>query len=171
MFRRLVESDLGLLHQWLNTPHVLEWWDRPAPDAVRAKYLPRVTGPSDAVPYIICRDEIPIGYIQLYRVEAGAWRLPDVRGGAGLDLFIGDTRYLHRGFGAEILRQFIREVAFQDETMTMCFIDPSPRNHIAIRAFEKAGFRRLTAGVDPDTGQAVQVMQLARDAFEKLDPV
>lgn len=171
-FRRLTETDIPQLHRWLNAPHVLEWWDRPGPslDDVRAKYLPRVAGQEDVSPYLICVDGMPIGYIQAYRVEAGAWGLRDVRGGGvGLDLFIGDAHWMHRGFGAQILRQFIGEVAFQDETVTECFIDPSPRNHIAIRAFEKAGFRHLTAGVDPDTGLAVQVMRLARDAFERLD--
>jgi RimJ/RimL family protein N-acetyltransferase len=168
-FRRLTEPDIPLLHRWLNAPHVLEWWDRPGPalGGVREKYLPRVTGASDVTPYIICRDGVPIGYIQVYPVEAGAWGLADVRGGAGVDLFIGDARYLHRGFGPEILREFVGEIVFRDGAVASCFIDPSPRNRIAIRAFEKAGFRGLAAAVDPKTGQAIEIMELTRAAFEQ----
>lgn len=171
-FRRLTESDLDLLHRWLNAPHVLEWWDRPGPtlDEVREKYLPRVTGPSDVVPYIICRDEMPIGYIQLYPVQSGAWGLADVHGGAGLDLFIGDVRCLHGGLGPRILRQFLKEIAFRDESTDECFIDPSPRNRIAIRVFEKAGFRYVAAAIDPDTGVEVRLMRITRSDFEKRSP-
>lgn len=163
-FRPLAEPDLELLHGWLNTPHVAAWWDRPGPalDDVRAKYLPRIADPSDAAPYLICLDETPIGYIQAYAVEPGAWGLADIRGGAGVDLFIGDARYLHRGLGPMILRRFIQEIALQDAAVAACFIDPSPRNRIAIRAFEKAGFRHLAPGVDPSTGLPVQVMRLLR---------
>jgi RimJ/RimL family protein N-acetyltransferase len=28
-FKLLVESDLDLLFEWLNRPHVAEWWDGP----------------------------------------------------------------------------------------------------------------------------------------------
>jgi len=168
-FRRLTEPDVPLLHRWLNAPHVLEWWDRPgpAPDEVREKYLPRVIEPSDATPYIICREGLPIGYIQLYSVEPGAWGLPDVRPGVGVDLFIGDARYLHRGLGPEILRQFVREIVFRDETVTTCYIDPSPRNRIAIRAFEKAGFRYVGTGADPDRHLEVHLMLITRANIEK----
>jgi RimJ/RimL family protein N-acetyltransferase len=165
-FRPLAASDLELLQRWLNTPHVLEWWDRPGPtlDEVRAKYLPRVTGQSDAMPYVICVDDVPIGYIQSYPVRAGAWGLPEVRAGAGLDLFIGDVHCLHRGLGPQILRQFVEEIVFRDKTVTACYIDPVPQNHSAIRAFEKAGFAYVGAATDPDSGLAVHLMQITRGA-------
>jgi RimJ/RimL family protein N-acetyltransferase len=163
-FRRLTEPDIPVLHRWLNAPHVLEWWDRPGPvlDDVREKYLPRVAGASDATPYLIYRDGVQIGYIQLYSVEAGAWGLPDVRAGVGIDLFIGDTKYLHRGLGSAILRQFVREVAFRDAPVAACYVDPVPRNHSAIRAFEKAGFSDVAAGTDPVTGREVRIMAVKR---------
>ena len=168
IFRPLDESDLPRLHRWLNAPHVLEWWGRPGPtpNEVRAKYRPRVTGPSDVIPYIICQDEVPIGYIQRYSVEPGAWGLPDVRGGAGLDLFIGDARWLHRGLGPQILKQFLETIVFRDASIDACFIDPSPRNRVAIRAFEKAGFRHFGLGTDPDSGFDVRLMRITRRDFE-----
>jgi RimJ/RimL family protein N-acetyltransferase len=170
-FRWLDESDLPLLHRWLNAPHVLEWWDRPGPtpDEVRAKYLPRVTGMHDVTPYIICLGEIPLGYIQLYPIRHGTWGRHDPGSSAGLDLFIGDSRYLRRGLGPRILRQFLEEIVFRDEAVNACFIDPSPRNRIAIRAFEKAGFRSVGIGTDPDSGLEVHLMRITRHDFES-DP-
>lgn len=133
-------------------------------DAVRKKYLPRIAG-EDATPYVICRGRTPIGYIQTYPLHPGAWGLSGVEGGAGLDLFIGEAPLLHRGLGPEILRQFIGEIVFRDPAVRACFIDPSTRNRIAIRAFEKAGFRCLADAVDPETGEPVRIMRLTGDEF------
>lgn len=134
-------------------------------DAVRAKYLPRIAGAEDATPYVICQGGAPIGYIQIYPVHPGAWGLSGVEGGAGLDLFIGEAPLLHRGLGPEILRQFIGEVVLRDPAVRACFIDPSTRNRIAIRAVEKAGFRHLDDAVDPETGTPVRIMRLVWERF------
>lgn len=69
---------------------------------------------------------------------------------------------LHRGLGPRILRQFVGAIVFRDKAITTCFIDPSPRNRGAIRAFEKAGFRYVATGTDPDTGAAVYLMHITR---------
>lgn len=163
-FRRLTEADLPLIHRWLNLPHVLEWWDRPGPslDEVRAKYVPRLDDDSDVTPYVIHWDDVPIGYIQRYPVHEGAWGLRNVGTSVGIDLFIGHARYLGRGLGTQILRAFLREIVFQNPAVDACFIDPSPRNAVAIRAFEKAGFRDAGTGVDADTGAEVRLMKVER---------
>lgn len=158
-----------MLHRWLNTPHVLEWWDRPGPtpDQVRAKYLPRTAGPDDDVtPYIIRLGEAAIGYIQLYPVRAGMWPLPNTEPGIGIDVFIGDSRYVHRGLGPRILRRFLKDIVFRDQAVDKSFVDPSTRNRVAIRAFEKAGFRRVGTATDPDSGAAVDIMRITRKELE-----
>lgn len=134
-------------------------------DAVRAKYLPRVAGAEDATPFVICHDGAPIGYIQTYAVGPGAWGLSGVEAGTGLDLFIGEAPLLHRGLGPKALRQFIGEIVFRDPGVRACFIDPSTRNRVAIRAFEKAGFRYLGDAADPETGKPARIMRLTREEF------
>lgn len=134
-------------------------------DGVRAKYLPRIAGAEDATPFVICCGGAPIGYIQAYAVRPGAWGLGGVEGGVGLDLFIGEPPLVHRGLGPEVLRQFIGEIVFHDPVVRACFIDPVPRNHVAIRAFEKAGFRYLGDAVDPETGKPARIMRLTREEF------
>lgn len=41
-FRRLTEADLGLMHRWLNSPHVMRWYSPGGctPTQVAEKYLP-----------------------------------------------------------------------------------------------------------------------------------
>ena len=54
--RLMTERDLLMLHEWLNRPHIVEWWggeeERPTLDEVREHYLPRVLAQESVTPYI-----------------------------------------------------------------------------------------------------------------------
>ena len=69
-FRPLQEADLPLLTDWLNKPHVREWWsgdDAAADiDATRRKYLPRMNDDSPVKAYVAALADEPIGFIQSY---------------------------------------------------------------------------------------------------------
>ena len=168
-FRALEEGDLLLLNHWLSTPHVRAWWDRPGPslDDIRARYLPRLRGEADAVPYLILYADLPIGYIQLYPVQDGTWGLRPSTPAVGLDLFVGEPGYLHRGLGPRILRQFLGEIVFRDETIGECFIDPIARNRAAIRAFEKAGFRHIATVRGADPSESTYLMRITRTEYTR----
>ena len=65
-FRPLAESDLPLLHSWLNRPHILEWWNgETSLEEVRTKYLPRISA-GTVRPYLAYLGSEPVGYIQSY---------------------------------------------------------------------------------------------------------
>ncbi|HEY8292206.1 MAG TPA: GNAT family N-acetyltransferase, partial [Thermomicrobiales bacterium] len=145
-FRRMTMDDLPRMHRWLETPHVLEWWGGVAPsvEAVAGKYGPRIRGEGPTDPYLILSGERPIGYIQTYMIRAYpeyAAVVDTDADAAGVDLFIGEVAYLHQGLGSHILRAFLREIIFGMGDATSCIIGPSEANRIAIRAYEKAGFR------------------------------
>jgi RimJ/RimL family protein N-acetyltransferase len=146
-FQRLAIDDLPLMHRWLQTPHVLEWWWSEAAlsyEAIVEKYGPCIRGDEPTDAYLILYANRPIGYIQTYMIrdypEYAAVVDADA-GAAGVDLFIGEAEYLHKGLGSQILRAFLREVVFGAGDATCCIIGPSETNRIAIRAYEKAGFR------------------------------
>jgi RimJ/RimL family protein N-acetyltransferase len=146
-FRRMMMDDLLRMHRWLQMPHVLEWWwggVAPSYEAMAEKYGPRIRGEEPTDSYLIMYDDRPIGYIQAYMIrdypEYAAVVDTDADA-AGVDLFIGESAYLHQGFGCNILRAFLREIVFGAGDAMSCVIDPSEANRIAIRAYEKAGFR------------------------------
>jgi RimJ/RimL family protein N-acetyltransferase len=166
-FRPLELADLPLLHRWLNTDFVKEWYDSGPPyEEVVAKYAPRIAGRAPTRSFVTLYGGTPIGYIQTYRIDDYPEYSRYVRAGeeaAGVDLFIGHADYVHRGLGSAILRRFLREVVFGEGDTASCVIGPSVRNRAAIRAYEKAGFTYLKTVEIPDEDDPEYLMRLARD--------
>lgn len=153
-FKQLELNDLTILHQWFQIPHVLTWYARGKPftyDEIEKKYLPRindVTIPS----YIIYIQEKPVGYIQLYQVE---YHFPEgiennlhsifndfkAKELAGIDLFIADKDLLHTGFSTNMLNKFIE--TYIKEKFHAIVVDPVVSNTVAIKFFEKNGFKHI----------------------------
>ncbi len=145
-FRPLTEADLVLMHRWLNTDFVIEWWEGRGHsyEEIVEDFQPRPDESEQR--FIIQADGTPIGYIQLYQMAdepeaVNCWQA-DVNA-VGIDLFIGEAAYIHRRLGSVIIGQFLRDVVFSADGVQSCLIDPEPTNRIAIRAYEKAGFRYL----------------------------
>ena len=168
-FRPLTEEDLPLMHRWLNTPHVLEWWDKPGPsiEEVWEKYHPRVMGEEHTDCYIILYVEQPIGMIQTYMIDDYSEYGRQVQvgeGAAGIDLFIGDPQYVHRGLGAPLLRAFSRDVVFAQPEVRDCIIGPAISNRSAIRAYQKAGFTYIKTAEVSGEDEPEYLMRLARES-------
>ena len=174
-FRPLTRDDFPLLQRWLNTPHVLQWWDKPGPSLaeVEEKYLPRIEGTDPTQSFVVEHAARPIGYIQLYLIED----YPDYsqyvgldERAAGIDVFIGEFDFIHRGLGPALLKQFLREVVFDRPDVASCVIGPAISNTIAIRAYEKAGFVYFKTAVIPDEDEPEYLMRIGREAGLALTP-
>ena len=172
-FRPLKETDFPLMHKWLNTPHVSEWWslDRnhhPTPAEVAAHYSPRIAAGQNVDCYIIYNQAKPIGMIQSYDLDKEPEEkvLFGVEGKCtGIDMFIGEADYVHRGLGADIIRSFLKDIVFARPEIECAVIDPSADNKIAIRAYEKAGFKySRTVWYEPDLIYEA-IMTIRRDAI------
>jgi len=66
-FRRLIATDLPLLHEWLQREHVSAWWSRRESfDEVVEHHLPAIEGRKPTDLYLIVLEERPVGFIQTY---------------------------------------------------------------------------------------------------------
>ena len=171
-FRRLRALDLDLMHRWLNTPHVWRWWyaEGTSHAEIEEHYLPGIEGRDATKLFLILHDDEPIGFIQSYRISAeddeAYASLVDVKDSAGVDLFIGEAAYVHRGLGHHVIRRFLAEHVFSDPNVEVCVIGPEPGNTAAIRAYEKAGFRFFKTIRVPGEPEPEYLMKLSRREFE-----
>lgn len=174
-FRPLRLADLPLIYRWLNTPHVARWWydeEVATLQDVAAKYEPRIAGQERVRCFVILYEERPIGYIQSYLIRdhpAYSAQVAVEEEAAGVDLFIGEPEYVHRGLGAPLLVAFLRQIVFADRAVESCIIGPEPKNTAAIRAYEKAGFRYLKTITVPGEPAPEYLMRMARREIVRED--
>jgi aminoglycoside 6'-N-acetyltransferase len=76
----------------------------------------------------------------------------------GIDQFIGEADMVGRGHGSAFIRAFIEGLL--ENGVPRIVIDPNPTNPRAIRAYEKAGFRRERE-VDTPDGRALLMIRNA----------
>jgi aminoglycoside 6'-N-acetyltransferase len=147
VFRPMTRADLPLVRRWLAAPHVSQWWG----DADEQFDIVRLDLDEPAMQqYIVSADGRLIAYLQCY--DPNAWpdhpfgQLP--LGARGLDPFVGEADMIDRGHGSAFLRAFVDEL-FAAGTPCAA-IDPAPVNLRAVRAYEKAGFRKERMVNTPD---------------------
>jgi RimJ/RimL family protein N-acetyltransferase len=171
-FRPLEIDDLWLLHRWFAQGHVAAWYRDEAGlsyDEVVAKYAPSIRGDEPVHGFIIAYDGRPIGQIQTYRIaDFPTYRgYIEIDGGmAGVDLLIGEPDYVHKGLGSHILCRFVRDIVFGTYQATSCLIDPEVDNTVAIRSYEKAGFRHVATMQQGPDEPRMYLMVIDRAAVE-----
>jgi aminoglycoside 6'-N-acetyltransferase len=156
-FRPMQAGDLPLIRRWLKNPHVIEWWGDPD------EQYALVSGDLDEPlmdQFIVEVNDRPFGYLQSFDVAAwpqGAFH-DQPTGTRAIDTLIGDADMIERGHGSGLIR------AFGDEVLAggapRIITDPDPTNGRAIRAYEKAGFRREGI-VDTTDGPALLMVRTA----------
>lgn len=141
-FSPLALAHLPLLHGWLQRPHVREFWDDGdrTPQQVRAHYF---ASEREVLSFIIRLDGQEAGYIQAYPVTLGSdyapWRR-EMGETWGIDLFIGEAKWLGQGHAAPIIRAFLTQLRRLRPELARVLIDPAAHNERARRAYAKAGF-------------------------------
>lgn len=166
-FRLMTRDDLPLVHEWHQRPHVVRWWTvRKTFEETEEHYLPTIEGTEPTDHYLALLDGEPLGMIQTYLVSDYpdfAALIGEGEGTAGLDLFIADESMTGRGLGTELIRRFVEEIVFAPPATIACIADPDVRNTASLRAFEKAGFRKVGELVDPEDGELHALVRRERD--------
>jgi AacA4 family aminoglycoside N(6')-acetyltransferase len=169
--RLMTESDLVMLHEWLNRPHIVEWWggeeERPSLSEVLEHYRPRVLGEEPVSMYIAMLASEPIGFAQSYTALGcgdGWWEEETDPGVRGIDQSLANPAQLNQGLGTRLVRALVERL-FADPAVTKIQTDPAPANLRAIRCYEKAGFVKERIISTPD-GPAVYMVR-TRQAFER----
>ena len=129
--RPLAEADLPRLLEILAEPEVRAWWGDYDEARLRRDYL---SDEGDTGLTLVALGEV-VGMI-------GYWeeKEPDGRH-AGMDIFVATARH-GDGLAQDALRTLARHL-IDERGHHRLVIDPAVANERAIRAYEKAGFRRV----------------------------
>ena len=155
VFRPMTATDLPLVRRWLTEPHVAAWWHDPETFAFVSGDLEH----PDLAQFIVHLDGRPFAYLQCYQI--GDWHDgfgPLPAGTRGLDQFIGEADMLGCGHGTAFIRAFIDRLVARG--VPRIVIDPRPDNARAIRAYEKAGFKKI-GPIDTPDGVALLMVRNA----------
>jgi aminoglycoside 6'-N-acetyltransferase len=131
VLRRLRPGDVEAIAAIQAEESVARWWGPPDVADLRAK----AEGRGDAVAFVIEAAGERVGLIEFWEENE-----PDFRH-AGMDIFLG-AKSQGRGLGPDALRTLARHL-IEERGHHRLTIDPAAENTLAIRAFERAGFRRV----------------------------
>lgn len=152
-------TDFEQIVRWRNESHVAEWWntdDEPAP--MTLEHVASTHGPRDDEPWVmdclITVGDRPVGFVQFYpwseeADEAREVGIPDVHGSYGLDIFIGEPNLIDRGLGSRAVALLASHLFDERDATSVALLTPVG-NERAHRAYEKAGFRKVTQTLDTD---------------------
>ena len=147
-FRPIQDEDFPQLYKWLNTDFIIQWYSKKerSYNSIKNQYVKYITGEEPTQAYIIQIDNVDIGMIKTYfysdYMGDGYFDLLEAdETSVGVDLFIGHKEYVHKGFGVKILKAFLNEYVFTNADIKNCIITPEPDNIIAIKVYEKVGFK------------------------------
>ena len=156
-FHPMSQSDLPRVRRWLEQPEVAAWWGDP--DTQYALVSGDLSEPAMAQ-YIVAFGERPFAYLQCY--DPGVWPAGGLGaqppGTRGIDQFIGESELIGRGHGSAFMRSFVDGLLRTGTPRVVT--DPAPANRRAIRACEKAGFRKERL-VETSDGQAILMVREA----------
>ena len=136
-FEQVSEKHIPILFAWLNSSRLKGIYDNgfSSHEQLRKKYL---LADSTIKRYIVCHQGSLLGYIQAYEVlpghECEKYR-KEVGSTVGIDLFIGEDSFLHKGYGFSMLKEFI---PFLGKNISRILVDPLIGNP-SIKLFKKYG--------------------------------
>jgi aminoglycoside 6'-N-acetyltransferase len=156
-FRPMSVADLPMVRRWLEAPHVAQWWRDPDEQfALVSEDLNH----SAMDQFVVTADDRPFAYLQCY--DPTAWSNNGLGthplGTRGIDQFIGEPDMIDRGHGSALIRSFVDGLLKNGTPRVVT--DPDPENFRAVRAYEKAGFQKVSL-VDTPDGRALLMVRNA----------
>lgn len=145
-FRAFAEPDIPRQTDWMNQPHVNQWWARgPVTiEQVCKKFAPRLAGTEPVHCYVAELEGMAAGYAQCYRLHDFPDAFNDLElpvGGWGFDWFIGDHTILGRKLGAQFVQRFIDDIILPNHHADYAVVGSRLENIRALRSYARAGMQ------------------------------
>lgn len=138
--REFCDEDIQLFKKWLYLPHVAAWYHDPLDwiDEVEK----RNSKFSFLHHFIVEKDDKAIGFCQFYEYHYSGedWHGNiDVNGTYSIDYLVGDTEFLGKGYGTEIIKALIDKIKMQNNAKRI-IVQPEPENIASCKTLLSCGF-------------------------------
>lgn len=141
-FREMTAEDIPLVFKWANEPHVKPWWKTESdPEKFQERYASTLNSGKVKAFIVSFKDE-PIGYLHYWQTTDDPQFVHLYPEGAiRMGQLIGEPSALKQGHGTKMIKQFADKILRNDDVkMIVATVDTG--NTSALRAYNKAGFRR-----------------------------
>lgn len=151
-----LEQDLPLIHNWMNQPHVVPFWNLALSLEEMRQHLEKAIADTHQTLYIGMLNGIPMSYWESY------WTADDIVArhytadptDQGIHLLIGEPEFLGKGYALPLLRA-MTHFQFQNVETQKIVAEPDIRNYKMIHVFERCGFEFQKAIALPDKTAAL----------------
>jgi RimJ/RimL family protein N-acetyltransferase len=174
-FRQVDPKDLLIIKNWLDEPHVQEFWDNSQEHkddiAIFANGRKQSSLYYDGIftYWLALMDLIPYALIMTSKIEKTddvneSWLpfIPEKTEACSLDFMIGNTDFLGKGYGSSTLQAFTHMLFEKSQKKIHTFIiDPNVNNPRAAHVYEKAGFKKQGIFQRRDENFELMVLKLS----------
>ena len=149
-FTPLLPMQESLIVDWLKKPHVNEWYHGEGlQNTIKGIKVFLSTEPNRFDAWVGYCDGVPISFLMTFTLTEEDMKDPECHQAKwmevgkkmiGLDLLIGEEKYLGQGLATPLITEFISQIHPDKDII---FIDPETSNSKAIHVYEKAGFKKI----------------------------
>lgn len=172
-------EDLDRLRMWLEQDFIRKFWGDPQ------DWIFEITEniKSDWVKYFIVESNHPIGFLQYYETDKaplGEWSNEPI-GSVGIDYLIGESKYLGKGLGSEMIRLLVNIIK-STHKYDYIVADPVSENIVSAKVLESNGFTQNANGLysldlvqtgvkiyRADQSDADEITRLFRDTIQSIN--
>ncbi len=138
--RPMKPQEVKLIYKWANNPDVIPYWykKRMSLKQIKEDWKPHYF--SDKIPqwgrcFAIQVEGKPLGMINYNKIDKLNKKVE-------IDIIIGEKKNWNKGYGTDAVKTLINYL-FKEFKLNEIWIAPHTTNPRAIRAYEKAGFKKI----------------------------
>jgi len=156
-----------LMYKWCSQKFIYEWFEQRklSLKEIENKYKNKLFMNNQRL-FFINYNGLKIGFVQIYKYEdKKSNKLRKYDSIFEYDIFIGESEYLSRGIGSQIVN-YINKYIYETYLCDCIVLRPFDRNERAVKCYEKCGFERVDKYLGTDTlGNKEEIIVL----LKKLD--
>lgn len=141
-----------LMYKWCNQKFVYDWFEQKKLSfyEIEKKYKNKLLDGKQYL-FFINYNNIKIGFVQIYKYnDEKIYELYNYNNIFEYDIFIGESEYLYRGIGSQII-SYINNYIYENYLCDCIVLRPFSTNTIAIKCYEKCGFKKINERLGTDT--------------------